>query len=79
MILKPWNERRRTANEIQSDMQKRWNNIAGVRVLKREGGVAFECFPGKRNPAVVGANPVPSLIIPFCPYPSSDPATIVRI
>jgi multidrug efflux pump len=31
MVLKPWDERTRTANDIQPVMQKDFNNIAGVR------------------------------------------------
>ena len=42
VILKPWDERRRTANEIQTDMQKRWNQIAGVRV----GAFQLPSLPG---------------------------------
>ncbi|HXS28818.1 MAG TPA: efflux RND transporter permease subunit [Steroidobacteraceae bacterium] len=42
VILKPWDERQRTANEIQAELQKRWNRIAGVRV----GAFQLPSLPG---------------------------------
>ncbi|HWH81514.1 MAG TPA: efflux RND transporter permease subunit [Burkholderiaceae bacterium] len=32
VMFKPWDERTRSAHEIQQDLQARWNGIAGVRV-----------------------------------------------
>ncbi|MGH8822625.1 MAG: efflux RND transporter permease subunit, partial [Rhodoferax sp.] len=32
IILKPWDQRTRSAHEIQTEMQQRWNKIAGARV-----------------------------------------------
>jgi multidrug efflux pump len=32
VILKPWDERSRSAKEIQAELQARWNKIAGARV-----------------------------------------------
>jgi multidrug efflux pump len=32
VLLKPWDQRNRSAHEIQQDLQARWNKIAGARV-----------------------------------------------
>ncbi|WHZ11196.1 MAG: RND efflux system, inner membrane transporter [Burkholderiaceae bacterium] len=32
IILKPWDQRTRSAHEIQTELQQRWNKIAGARV-----------------------------------------------
>jgi multidrug efflux pump len=32
VLLKPWNERRRSAHQIQMDLQAQWSKIAGARV-----------------------------------------------
>ena len=32
VLLKPWNQRHRSANQIQQELQQRWNGIAGVRI-----------------------------------------------
>jgi multidrug efflux pump len=32
ILLKPWEERTRSAKQIQQDLQERWNKIAGARV-----------------------------------------------
>ncbi len=32
VLLKPWDQRTRSAHEIQQDLQQRWNKIAGARV-----------------------------------------------
>jgi multidrug efflux pump len=32
VLLKPWEQRTRSAHEIQQDLQQRWNKIAGARV-----------------------------------------------
>ncbi|MGH8322493.1 MAG: efflux RND transporter permease subunit, partial [Steroidobacteraceae bacterium] len=32
VVLKPWNERKRSANELQRFLQDQWNHIAGARV-----------------------------------------------
>jgi multidrug efflux pump len=42
VILKPWDERSRNANEIQTELQKRWNKIAGVRI----GAFQLPSLPG---------------------------------
>jgi len=45
MVLKPWNERQKTSNELQPIVQKELNHIAGIRV------VAFQppSLPGSRG------------------------------
>jgi multidrug efflux pump len=45
MVLKPWNERRETSNELQPIIQKELSNIAGIQV------VAFQppSLPGSRG------------------------------
>jgi len=45
MVLKPWNERRETTNELQPIVQRELNHIAGIRV------VAFQppSLPGSRG------------------------------
>jgi len=42
VLLKPWDERHRSANEIQTELQKRWNQIAGARV----GAFQLPSLPG---------------------------------
>ena len=32
VLLKPWNERKRSADEIQKELQDKWNHIAGARI-----------------------------------------------
>ncbi|HVW71357.1 MAG TPA: efflux RND transporter permease subunit [Steroidobacteraceae bacterium] len=42
VLLKPWNERGRSANELQQLLQKEWNRIAGARVQAFQ----FPALPG---------------------------------
>ena len=45
MLLKPWDERKRTADEIQKDLQDRWNKIPGARVAAFQ----FPPLPGSQG------------------------------
>ncbi|HET7772839.1 MAG TPA: efflux RND transporter permease subunit, partial [Burkholderiaceae bacterium] len=42
VMLKPWDERQRSAKEIQQELQTKWNGIAGVRVAAFQ----FPALPG---------------------------------
>jgi multidrug efflux pump len=42
VMFKPWNERKRSSDEIQEELQNKWNTIAGVRV----GAFQFPSLPG---------------------------------
>jgi multidrug efflux pump len=42
VILKPWDQRERSAHQIQQDLQARWNKIAGARVAAFQ----FPSLPG---------------------------------
>jgi hypothetical protein len=42
VLLKPWDERTRSAHDIQTDLQKRWNGIAGAKVVAFQ----FPALPG---------------------------------
>ena len=42
VILKPWDQRERSAHQIQQDLQARWNKIAGARVAAFQ----FPALPG---------------------------------
>jgi multidrug efflux pump len=45
MILKPWDQRSRSANELQNIMQEKWNHIAGARVAAFQ----FPSLPGAQG------------------------------
>jgi multidrug efflux pump len=45
VILTPWGDRKRTATEIQKDLQDRYNKIAGTRV----GAFQFPSLPGTQG------------------------------
>ncbi|HET8898997.1 MAG TPA: efflux RND transporter permease subunit [Rhodanobacteraceae bacterium] len=45
LILKPWDQRSRGAAEIQTEMQAKWNHIAGVRVAAFQ----FPSLPGAQG------------------------------
>lgn len=42
VLLKPWDERTRSAHDIQADLQRRWNGIAGAKVVAFQ----FPALPG---------------------------------
>jgi multidrug efflux pump len=42
VMLKPWDQRTRNADQIQEELQKKWNSIAGARV----GAFQFPSLPG---------------------------------
>jgi len=42
VMFKPWNQRKRSSDEIQEELQNKWNSIAGVRV----GAFQFPSLPG---------------------------------
>ncbi|VTU21514.1 Efflux pump membrane transporter BepE [Variovorax sp. SRS16] len=42
VLLKPWDQRSRSAHDIQSELQQRWNGIAGARVAAFQ----FPALPG---------------------------------
>ena len=42
VLLKPWDQRTRSAHDIQTDLQKRWNGIAGAKVVAFQ----FPALPG---------------------------------
>lgn len=42
VVVKDWGDRKRSAHEIQTDLQAKWNNIAGVRVAAFQ----FPSLPG---------------------------------
>jgi multidrug efflux pump len=44
-LLKPWDERKRTADELQKYLQEQWNQIAGVRVAAFQ----FPPLPGSQG------------------------------
>jgi multidrug efflux pump len=45
VLFKPWSERTRSANELQQDLQQKWNNIAGARVAAFQ----FPSLPGSQG------------------------------
>lgn len=45
VLLKPWGDRTRNAHQIQLDLQKKWNGIAGVQV----GAFQFPPLPGSQG------------------------------
>ncbi|EQD28975.1 acriflavin resistance protein, partial [mine drainage metagenome] len=45
VLLKPWNERTRTATQLQQILQRRWNHIAGARVVAFQ----FPSLPGSQG------------------------------
>jgi multidrug efflux pump len=45
MILKPWGQRTRSANELQQVLQEQWNHIAGARVAAFQ----FPSLPGSQG------------------------------
>jgi multidrug efflux pump len=45
MLLKPWNERKRSSNEIQQYLQEKWNHIAGARIAAFQ----FPALPGAQG------------------------------
>jgi len=45
VLLKPWGDRTRSAHQIQLDLQKKWNGIAGVQV----GAFQFPPLPGSQG------------------------------
>jgi multidrug efflux pump len=45
VLLKPWNERKRSAKEIQQELQDKWNHIAGARVAAFQ----FPPLPGSQG------------------------------
>jgi multidrug efflux pump len=45
VLLKPWNERTRTATQLQQILQSRWNHIAGARVVAFQ----FPSLPGAQG------------------------------
>jgi multidrug efflux pump len=42
VMFKPWNQRKRSSDDIQEELQNKWNSIAGVRV----GAFQFPSLPG---------------------------------
>ena len=42
VVIKPWDQRKRSAHEIQQDLQERWNKIAGGRIAAFQ----FPSLPG---------------------------------
>jgi multidrug efflux pump len=45
MLFKPWNERSRSANELQQVLQKKWNSVAGAQVAAFQ----FPPLPGAQG------------------------------
>jgi multidrug efflux pump len=45
MLLKPWNERKRSSTEIQQYLQEKWNHIAGARIAAFQ----FPALPGAQG------------------------------
>ena len=45
VLLKPWDERHRSANELQLLLQKEWNKIPGARVAAFQ----FPALPGSQG------------------------------
>jgi len=45
LLLKPWNERHRSATELQQILQNKWNQIAGARVAAFQ----FPALPGSQG------------------------------
>ena len=45
VLLKPWNERKRSATEMQQVLQEKWNHIAGARVAAFQ----FPPLPGSQG------------------------------
>ncbi len=45
VLFKPWSERKRSANELQQELQKKWNGIAGATVAAFQ----FPPLPGARG------------------------------
>jgi multidrug efflux pump len=45
MILRPWSERRRNADQLQQQLQQQWNQIAGARVAAFQ----FPSLPGSQG------------------------------
>src|SRR6185437_1427047 len=45
MLFKPWNERSRSANELQQILQKKWNSVAGAEVAAFQ----FPSLPGAQG------------------------------
>lgn len=45
VLLKPWDERKRGAHEIQQELQKKWNGVAGARIAAFQ----FPSLPGSQG------------------------------
>jgi len=45
MLLKPWNERKRSSTQIQQFLQEKWNHIAGARIAAFQ----FPALPGAQG------------------------------
>jgi multidrug efflux pump len=45
MLLKPWNERKRSSTQIQQYLQEKWNHIAGARIAAFQ----FPALPGAQG------------------------------
>jgi multidrug efflux pump len=45
VLLKPWNERKRSADDIQKELQEKWNHIAGARIAAFQ----FPALPGSQG------------------------------
>ena len=45
VLLKPWNERKRSATDIQKELQEKWNHIAGARIAAFQ----FPALPGSQG------------------------------
>ena len=45
VLFKPWNQRTRSAHQLQLDLQAKWNNIAGAKI----GAFQFPPLPGARG------------------------------